>query len=206
MNRWKTVSFCLVMAWGLLVPGLALGAQGDLLWEKQFTFLPQYNTITINYTALSSTTYILTGNAKNADATGGMLGFIKAFDVATGDIKWEKTLTLGANSNSFGGVAINGDIAIVRGGYATGVPPTVLRNLIRAYQVDTGELLWEVVRDFESSATPNSVGLPITLTANNRVFTFFTIVKADGTTDFSTIFARAYQVRNVFVQSMLLLD
>lgn len=208
MNRWKAVSLCLVMAWGLFVPGSVWGAAGDQLWETPFTFLPQYDTITINYTALSATTYILTGNARNSDGTGGMLGFIKAFDVATGEIKWDKTLTLGANSNNFGGVAINGDIALVRGGYATGLPPTptVLKSFIRAYHADSGQLLWEVLRDFEASSTPNSVGLPITLTANNRVFTFFNTIKADGTADFSTIFVRAYQVRNVYVQSMLLLD
>jgi outer membrane protein assembly factor BamB len=206
MRRWKTVGLLLVMAWGLLVPGSVWGAAGGQLWETPFTFLPQYDTITINCTALSATTYILTGNARNGDGTGGQEGFIKAFDVATGHIKWEKSLTLGANGNSFGGVVINGDIALVRGGYGTGVPPTVLKNFIRAYHADSGQLLWEVLRDFESSATPNSVGLPITLTANNQVFTFFSTIKADGTPDFSTIFARAYQVRNIPLQPLLLLD
>jgi len=73
------------------------------------------------------------------------VGFIKAYDVASGNIKWEKTLTLGASSNGFGTVVINGDIALVRGAYSSisGNPPipTVSKSFIRAYQVDTGELL-----------------------------------------------------------------
>jgi hypothetical protein len=206
MNRWKALSLLLVVSWGLFIPGSAWGAAGDLLWGKQFSFLPQYDTITINYTALSATSYIITGNARNSDGTGGVVGFIKAFDVATGNIKWDKTLTTGANNNNFGGVVINNDVVMVRGGYVTGVPPTVFKNFIRAYQADSGNLLWEVERNFEASATPNSVGMPITLTANNRVFTFLSTVKTDGTPDYSTIFVRAYQVRNVVDQSILLLE
>ena len=138
------------------------------------------------------------------------MGFIKAFDVATGDIKWEPTLTLGASSNGFGSIVINGDIALVRGSYSScsGSPPvpTLLKSFIRAYLVDTGALLWEVLRDFEITPTPTGPGIATTLTANNRVFTFFAPVNTSGTINYGTFFVRAYQVRNVLVQSMLLLD
>jgi hypothetical protein len=200
------------MACGLLVPGWAWGAQGDLLWEKQFTFLPQYDTITVNSTALSATRYIISGNARNADGSGGSLGFIKAFDVVNGDIKWEPTLTLGASSNSFGSIVINGDIAIVRGGYNTGsgAPPvfTLFKHLIRGYLADTGQQLWEVLRDFEvsPSSAPVTHTTHTTQTANNRVFTFFTPVSTSGIANYSIFYVRAYQVRNAALQTMLLLD
>jgi hypothetical protein len=210
LNGWKAVSLCLVMAWGLFVPGLALGAQGDLLWEKQLTFLPQYDTITINYTALTNTSYMISGSARNSDYSAGQVGFIKAYDVATGDIKWEKTLTLGATGNGFGSIAVNGDIALVRGSYSSssGSPPvyTLVKSFIRAYQVDTGVLLWEVLRDFEGSPTQSGTLTFTTLTANNRVFTFFAAINASGTTNYGTFFVRAYQVRNITMAPMLLLE
>jgi glucose dehydrogenase len=181
-----------------------------LAWEKQFTFLPDYNTTTISYTALATTSYIITGNARNLDGTGGSIGFIKAYDVATGNIKWEKTLTLGANVNGFGSIVINGDLALVRGNSLSisGSPPvaTLVKGFIRAYQVDTGVLVWEVVRDFEATAVPGPIGLPTTQTGNNRVFTFFMTINPDGTPNYDTVIVRAYQVRNVYVQSALLLD
>jgi len=202
----------MVMAWGLLVPGPVWGVPGEQLWQKQFTFLPQYDTITINSTALSARSYIVSGFAKNADFTGGQVGFIKAYDVATGEIKWEKTLTLGASSNAFGSIAINGDIAMVRGSYgtivSTGPPPvySIIKNLIIAYHVDTGDLLWEVQRDFESTPTLIGPGTITTQTANNRVFTFFAGVNTSGVVNYGTFFVRAYQVRNVVLQSLMLLD
>jgi hypothetical protein len=209
MKRWKAVSLLLVMACGWLVPIPVWGAAGDPLWEKQFTFLPQYDTITINSTALSATRYILSGIARNADGSGGSLGFIKAFDVVNGDIKWEPTLTLGASANSFGSIVINGDIAIVRGAYNTGSgsPPvfTVFKNFIRGYLADTGEQLWEVLRDFEVTPTPAPV-VHSTQTANNRVFTFFAPVTTSGIVNNGTFYVRAYQVRNVALQTMLLLE
>jgi hypothetical protein len=210
MNRWKAVSLLLVMACGWLVPIPVWGAAGDPLWEKQFTFLPQYDTITINSTALSASRYILSGNARNADGTGGSLGFIKAFDVASGDIKWEPTLTLGDSNNVFGNIVINGDIALVRGSYATnsGSPPvfTVFKSFIRAYLADTGQQVWEVLRNFEVTSSSLPGGGNSTQTANNRVFTFFVPVSPSGTANYGTFYVRAYQVRNAALQTMLLLD
>ena len=206
MNRWKAVGLLLVMAWGLFVPGSAWGAAGDLSWEKQFTFLPQYDNIMINGLALASTAYIVSGTATHSDGTSGTVGFIKAYDVATGDIKWEKTLTLGATGNGFGNIAINGDIALVRGSYSSGTPPnfTLFKAFIHAYNADSGKLLWEVLLDSEVTP-PNSVPqTPSLIMGNNRAFSIFTPYTSNGYHD--TISVRAYQLRNVALQTMLLLD
>jgi hypothetical protein len=208
MKRWKAVSLVLLLICGWLVTGPAWGAQGDLLWEKQFTFLPTYDTITINSTALSATRYILSGIARNASGPGAT-GFIKAFDVVTGDIKWEDTLTLGATNNSFGSIVVNGDIALVRGAYSTGsgspLTFTLFKSFIRGYLADTGQQLWEVLLDFEMTPNVISPGMTIT-TANNRVFAFYTPVNTSGVANNSTFFVRAYQVRNAALQTMLLLE
>jgi outer membrane protein assembly factor BamB len=207
MDRRKAWRFLLVILLGLVVPGSVWGAAGDPLWEQQFTFLPQYDTITINYAALSSTTYILAGNAYTNGAVG-QVGFIKAFDVATGTIKWDKTLSLGTTGNNFGLIAINGDIAIVKGSYisASGSTMTLNKSLMRAYNADTGQLLWEVLHDFEGMPITNGVGITPTLTANNRVFTFAAAMDTSGILNASTVFVRAYQVRNITMPSMLLLE
>lgn len=206
MDKRRVICLLLIIVWGLLVPGAVWGAAGDLLWGKQFTFLPQFDTININSTALSSMSYIISGYARNNDGTGVSLGFIKAYDVATGNIKWEKTLTLGDVANSFDSIAINGDIALVRGIYRSGSPtPTLLKSFIRAYNANTGQLLWEVLRDFESSPTIAPVTYS-TLTANNKVFAFFAAADTSGILNYGTFFVRAYQVRNITTAIMLLLE
>jgi hypothetical protein len=210
MNKWKAVSLLLVMACGLSVPGPVWGAAGDQLWETPFTFLPQYNTITVNYTTLSATRYIVSGYAKNSDGAGGQVGFIKAFDVVTGDIKWEHTLTIGATGNGFGVIMINGDLALVRGSYgsSSGSPPifTLFKNFIRAYNTDDGQLVWEVLLDFEAAPNTTPRALNPAPIANNRVFTCFTSVNSSGVPEGGKVFARAYQLRNVALQTMLLLN
>jgi hypothetical protein len=200
----------MVLAGFLIVSGPVWGAPGDQLWETPFTFLSTYDTISVTSTALSATTFIISGNARNASGTGGQIGFIKAFDIASGAVKWEKTLTVGATGNSFGLIAINGDIAIIRGSSisASETPPTLSlsKAFIRFYQADTGQQLGEVVRDFESTPLPTPLGPTPLLTANNRAFTFFAAQDSSGVAISSTLYVRAYEVRTTATAPMLLLD
>jgi hypothetical protein len=205
MRRRRAGSLLAVILFGLLVSGPAWGAAGDLSWEKQLTFLPQYDNIIISGLALASTTYIVSGTAVHSDATPGSMGFIKAFDVNTGNIKWEKTLTLGDTGNSFGTIAINGDIALVRGIYSSGIPnPTLLKTFIRAYNADSGELFWEVILDFEVIPPNTTPQTPSLIMGNNRAFSVFTPYTSNGF--HHTISVRAYQLRNITPPMLLLLD
>jgi outer membrane protein assembly factor BamB len=212
----KERAFCLVLAMAglIMITGPLWGAQGDLLWEQQLTFLPQYDYININSVALSSTTYIISGTAGATNQPGVQgFGFIRAFDVATGNIKWEKTLSLGTYTNAFGEVVIYGNIALVRAAYSNctitpGNPSTynftLFKYLLQAYNADTGQFLWENVQDFETSKV-SSQSAPL-LTGNNRVFFTYAKVNSDGTRDESTCFVRAFQIKNVMVPTSLLLE
>jgi hypothetical protein len=209
MRRRRAICLSLLIVSGLFFSGAVRGEVGEQLWETPLTF-PGYDTITVNYAALSATRVILSGNAKNASGAGGQIGFVKAFDVATGAVKWDKTLAVGATGNGCGFIVINGDIALVRGSAFTssGNPATfsLFKNFIWAYNADNGQQLGEVVRDFESTVTPSPPGGVPLLSANNRAFTYFTPVDSNGVPNVGTIYVRAYLIRNALTASMLLLE
>jgi hypothetical protein len=125
------------------------GGGGDLLWETPFTFLPDYNNINVNSVATSSNSFIISGFANYLDSSGTVIGkqigFIKAFDTAQGNIKWEYTLTLGANGNSFNTLGVESNVVVVNGGSASfsGTPPvySLSKGCLRGYNADTGQLL-----------------------------------------------------------------
>lgn len=209
MNRKRALCLLMVIAGVLLIAGSVWGAAGEQLWEKKFNFLPQYNSIQVSGMATSSTSLIVYGFARN-DSTGIGMGFIKAFDVDSGNIKWEDTLSVGATGNSFTGLALYGEIALVRGGGSSlsGNPPvyTFNRNILRAYHADTGQQLWEIAKDWEKTPSEQVAGPPNIVAANNRVFNILDEIDTSGKwTGICTV--RAYQVKNVGIEpTMLLLD
>jgi outer membrane protein assembly factor BamB len=208
MNRTKAYCLVLALAGTVLVTGSAWGK--DSLWTKQFTFLPDYNHIVINRVAVASNTLVICGYVRSDDSpTTPSMGFIKALDVANGNIRWEETLAQG-NSNSYGtGLTVSGDIVVVKGGFSTssGTPPvyTANRNILRAYQADTGTLLWEDLVDWERTPS-EAVGGPANIVnANNRVFNVLVGVDTTGKLT-GTCTVRAYQVKNIVLQNYQLLD
>jgi len=213
MNRRIRGLACGILVVALLFVSPAWGAGGDLLWETPFTFSPENNNIIVNGVGASATSLIICGIANNLDSNGVQIGksigFIKAFDVSTGIIKWDKTLTLGANANGFSTLVVDGNVVLVNGSSMsfTGNPPvySLFRSILRSYNADTGQFLWEVIKDFESSAFLNPPTLtPITV-ANNRAFVVKTVVDSNGKKTGSSI-ARAYQVKTVTLPLSMLME
>jgi hypothetical protein len=217
-QRFVVCSFVVV---SLLCGGQAWGAAGDPLWEQTFNYLPNYDTTSPNALAASSSTLIVCGGAYKetvAPETGSYsrfsLGFIRAYDVVTGNLKWQGTpLTLanteGAiNVNYFGNIIVNGNIAMVQGGaYSytqnTEGPPWqtlhLSKTVLRAYNIDNGQLIWENIKDgngiFMQGANP--------VTTNNRVF----IAGGDNPIGLapSSGWVRAYQIPGTALQAPLYL-
>jgi hypothetical protein len=59
MNIKRALGLLVVIAGLLLIAGSVWGAAGDQLWERQFNFLPQYNSILVSGIATSSTSLIV---------------------------------------------------------------------------------------------------------------------------------------------------
>ena len=192
----------------LLLTGSAWAAAGGLIWQKQITF-PEYDTIRVNAMAVSATAFLISGVASHSTG-GGSIGFLKAYDVATGALKWSKTLSLGTYGNGIGGLIVDGDLVLVRGSASssTTMPPsppdfTMFKNYIWAYNADTGKLVWQGVKNFEVGPPPppngniNAPGSTGTIVANDRVFFSSFVIDTTGKTDFSKCTVRAYQVRDL---------
>ena len=217
MKLRKVFCLVLVLAFGLLMGNAVWGFQGgDIIWEKTISFTgssPSYNIVTITSSVVSQAAYIVAGNAKNSDGTNGQIAFIKAFNLDTGDPKWEWILTQGV-TNNINGFGFNGDLVLVRGfsqttsGEAPPAPPfTLYKTIIRAYNANTGALVWEKPEDFftpQMFVVPNT---PLFQSLPNRFFaTGLYVDPATGAMQPSTVVVRGYQVRNVILQTSLLLD
>lgn len=211
MNRKKAYCLVLALAWVLLFTGSAWGTAKEPLWQTPFDFLTpdQYSSIVIYGMGVSPTMLIVCGGAANT-STKFEMGFIKAFDISTGIIKWEDTLPAGDfKQNAFTSLAMAGDIVTVRGGRRnyTGSPPpyTAYINILRAYNVSDGQMLWEASTDWEKAPTDYILGPVDVLVSNNRVFSILDEVDSYGVrTGICTV--RAYQIKNIGTQTYLLLD
>jgi glucose dehydrogenase len=213
MNRKKAYCLVLALAWVVLFTGSAWGAipVKEPLWQTPFDFLSpdQYNSIVIYGMGVSPTLLIVCGSAKNS-STGLEMGFIKAFDVSTGVITWTDTLPAGDfKQNAFTSLAMAGDVVTVRGGrrnYSGSPPPyTEYKDIIRAYNVSNGEILWEASSDWERPPTDYILGPVDILVANNRVFSVLDAVDNSGTRT-GVCMVRAYQIKNIVTLNYLLLD
>jgi hypothetical protein len=219
--RLGLVSLFMVMSflWG----GQAMGAPGDPLWEQTFNYQTQYDVTQPVTCAASSSTLIVCGSAikqtnpPGTSTTQISIGFIRAYDVATGTPKWQGVpLNLAStpdayNNNSFGTITISGNIAMIQGTavsftYNTTGPPwqTIILNktILRAYNLTTGQLLWENVKDGHCLEMKGGN----TYTTSNLVF-MIGFDKFFGTDPPANGWVRAYQIPTASAQGLsLLLD
>jgi outer membrane protein assembly factor BamB len=192
----------------LLCGSQVWGAAGDPLWEKEFN-VPSYPTITINAMSVSQTSVIMCGNASGAGTSPQQIGFIRALDVTTGNLKWEHYLNLGSQTNNFSVINIEGGIVLILGtayGWVQNPPSQLSKSIVRACYADTGQLLWETQKDIYTTTQtfPTTSYPPIMATGNNR--TFLALLAPGGPGPGNCI-VRAFQVKNVGIEpTMLLLD
>jgi len=177
MKRSRAMVLVAVLAGSLFLAGPLWSATAPL-WTTPFNFQAQgskYNTINVYAVAASTNSLIVCGTAFDLFAwDSGQLGFIKAFDLATGQLKWEDTLTAGASQNNFSSLSIAGNTVLVDGyscsytyNPSTGLDTyTLNKSFLRAYNADAYHLLWEVAQDAATlNSGPNNI-----ITANNKVF------------------------------------
>ncbi len=183
MKRSRVFGLLVALAVSLWAAGSlrAATAPGDMVWEQTFKFTG-YDTIVIGAVAASTTTLIVCGTAYNLASDTGDIGFIKAFDQATGTPKWQldPPLSTGTNRNSFNSLAVVGNMVVVEG-YSSSYTkdpniPYPTPNLIYtlnqsslwAYIADTGALFWGPVA--KDPAAPTNLGPTNMVAANNKVF------------------------------------
>jgi outer membrane protein assembly factor BamB len=195
----------------LLLVNPVWGAAGDQLWATSFDFF-YYPAIDIYDMAVSQNKVIVCGRARPPGGDPlhpGPIGFVKALDVVTGNIKWEKTLTLGSEYNGFSSITLYGNVAIVAGiAFYVSDPPYSI-SVLQAYDADTGQLLWENKNDFFAWAASASSQLnpqlkPLVALGNNRVFLAGVIYPEPYTT--TDCIVRAFQVKNATIPLSLLLE
>ncbi len=176
MKRVKVMVFVAVLAVSLWAAGSlrAATAPGDMVWpQAQIITFTGCDTILIGAVAASNNALIVCGTAFKQAIDTGDIGFIKAFDQATGNVKWQQTLTTGTNRNSFNSLALIGNTVVVEGYSSTYTLVnndyiyTLNQTALWAYNADTGDLLWGPVN---KTAAPTNLGPNNIITANNKVF------------------------------------
>jgi hypothetical protein len=211
MAKTSKLRATLAVAGMLLVASSVWGSAGDELWKTEFN-IPNYPTITINAMCVSQSSIIICGNASGGATTPMQIGFIKAFDVNTGILRWDHDLTLGPQTNNYTAINVEGSVALVLGtayGWVTNPPPgyQLSKSIVRACYADTGQFLWETQQDiYQMVAGTITSYQPFMATANNRTF-LAGVVAIAGAALPGTCIVRAYQVKSVtLAPSMLLLD
>jgi outer membrane protein assembly factor BamB len=206
MNRGKFWRVALAIAVMLLLASSVWGAAGDQLWEQEFS-IPNYPNIAINAMSVSPTSVIICGNASGG--TSPQIGFVKALDVTTHQIKWEYELISGSQTNNFNAITIDGGIALVLGTYFGVVPVTVSKTLLRAFNADTGQILWTNENDLFQNAAPGPqlLSTPLMATANNRTYLAVTVPSGGGVfPGAGTCIVRALQEKATLAPLSLLMD
>jgi len=174
MKRSRVMVIVAIVAGSLLLAG-PLWSATDPLWTKTFNFQLNNCAIVVGGVAASTTALIVCGTAYNAAIDTGDIGFIKAFDLVTGDLKWQDTLTAGANRNGFYSLAVVGNTVLVDA-YSSSYDPasfiyTLNQSTLRAYNADaTGGSTISPIWVVPQNAAPLNFGPTNLVTANNRVF------------------------------------
>ncbi len=208
MKRKSTLLMALLLLWIVVVPNSTWGAGGDLLWEKTITFSPTYPYISSSSLAVSSTLCIVYGSVQTQFMPPMVLiGYIKAYDMATGNLKWERTLTLGNYYNGFGKIIIDGNIAYITGSSSStsGTPPTPYwqQYTLGAYDANTGQTLWENISADSIGNLNMYVPAPL---VNNRIITSG-YNNSDSSNGYISL--KVYQARDVTppaINGLLLFD
>jgi outer membrane protein assembly factor BamB len=191
----------------------AYGAAGDQLWETEFT-IPNYPDPHITALSVTPTAVIVCGYASMGVIADQpmQIDFAKAFDLATGKLKWEQNLLLGSSTNSFTAISTSGGIALLMGnsyGWLPDLPTTLSKAVVRACNADTGQVLWETQKDLSNPMMPVSLSPSPSLmaTANNR--TYLAVLAPAGVAPATIVkcVLYAFQINNVAAPNLsLLLD
>jgi outer membrane protein assembly factor BamB len=194
----------------VLLATSAWGGAGDKLWETEFN-LPIYSNLTITALSASQTSVIICGYASGAASTPMQIGFVKAFDVTTGSLKWEHDLMLGSQTNSYTAISTDGGIALVMGtayGMNNNTPNPLSKAIIRACDADTGQFLWETQKDIYQMAAPmaTSSTYPFMATSNNRTYLAVIAPKVGMPGMAGNCIVYAFQTKNVFTTNLLLME
>jgi hypothetical protein len=211
MTKTKILGIALVVAGMLLLTGSVWGSDVNELWTIEFT-IPNYPTIQINAMCVSQSSIIICGNASGGASTPTQIGFIRAFDVTTGKLRWDHDLTLGPQTNNYTAITVEGGIALVLGtayGWVSNPPPgyQLSKSIVRACYADTGQFLWESQQDiYQMAPLPTASFPPLMATLNNRTF-LAGVVSTGGAALPGTCILRAFQVKSTtMAPNMLLLD
>jgi hypothetical protein len=210
MNTRRGLRIAWAIAGMLLLATSAWGGAGDKLWETEFT-IPLYPNLTITALSVSQTSLIVCGHASGAAGTPMQIGFIKAFDVTTGKLKWEHDLMLGSQTNSYNAISMDGGIALVMGtayGWINNPPGSLSKAIIRACNADTGQFSWETQKDVYQmgAGAPISSYPPFMATADNRTYLAVIAPKVGEPAMAGNCILRAFQIKNAFTPSSLLLE
>jgi outer membrane protein assembly factor BamB len=203
----------LFMVFSLFWAGQVWGAAGDQLWETEFNCSPYNSKLVLTALSVTQTSLIVCGYAEGS--TPGVppqMGFVKAFDLTTGNLKWQNNLTLGSSSNIYYSISADGGIVLLMGtsyGWVNEpIPSTLSKAVIRAFNADTGEVIWETQKNlYHSNETiTTTLYLPFMAAANNRTY-LATTVDTNASMRSDKCILSAFQTKNVSVPtSLLLLD
>jgi outer membrane protein assembly factor BamB len=203
-----------IIAFMVFLTTSAWGAAGDQLWETEFT-TPNYSDPHITALSVTPTAVIVCGYASMGVIANQpmQIGFARAFDLATGQFKWEQSLTLGSSTNSFTAISTSGGIVLLMGtsyGWLPDLPTNLSKAVVRACNADTGQILWETQKDLYNSMAIVGSSPPLSLmaTVNNR--TYLAVIAPSGVMPATTVkcVLYAFQTNNVAAAAnlSLLLD
>lgn len=202
----------------------AWGAAGDQLWEVQLTVPTDFTSFRLTGLAVSSTAVIVCGynytvtdfSVSNPQLVSKAMGFVKAFDVATGRLKWEDYSTFELSSSFCYGIYLSGNTAIARWnaldlstelyGY---IPNMDGKYVFRAYNVDSGKILWDNYKPMHSNVLPTTSSLPSSsvqpVVSGNRIFSVLSYPTSLSPLPAYKTVLQAIQISNVANASSLLL-
>jgi outer membrane protein assembly factor BamB len=181
----------------------AQSAGGDVLWEKTFNFAPTYPSSIYGSLAVSSTLCIVYGDARYypLEPPYNMLtmGYIKVYDMTTGDLKWERTI----NSDQYNScsVILDGNIVYISCSSSHPVGQSSEgTGTMGAYNANTGQTIWENTATTSYGAITMYKQDPVVL---NKIFSL-TSVKIDGIYNVVLKVCQAQNIASPAINSLLL--
>ena len=127
---------------------LVLDAQtGDSLWESDVAGIPNpynYAFARAGVVRAQGNQVFVAGSITSA-APSGISLLVQAHDAKTGAVRWEDAVPdafLNLNANDFDDLAVGAKMLVVAGGVATSDPMFGSDYLLRAYDKQTGAMMW----------------------------------------------------------------
>jgi hypothetical protein len=184
MKRKSTVLISLVILSAIVWTNSVYGAGGDLLWKNTFTVPSPYNVITCDIT-LSSTLCIVYGQYINYGTTTP-IGYIKVYDISTGNLKWERTQDQ-IVPWSFYKLLLDGNILYISSyrNYSG-----LWGKTYGAYNANNGDMLWDKPNVIYGTADDNMITKNISAPqSDNKLFEKY----IDQAANPPTVNIKAYQ-------------